>query len=106
MTNFISKSEKIAYKYFKGYGFEDEEIFRLIDIGMRDVRLGLETLEGLLKEDESKYLENIYDILHGLKGLLAQLGNIEIIKEIEVLESSTDIDELRNKTNLLFFDII
>jgi HPt (histidine-containing phosphotransfer) domain-containing protein len=103
MTNFINKTKEIAYAHFKSYQFEDEDIARLTKIGMRDVHSTLETLKLLIKEGDNRDIEALHDTLHALKGLCSQLGNTQIIREIEDLEASFDIDNLINKINLLFF---
>lgn len=103
MTNFINKTQEIAYTHFKSYAFDDEDIFRLIEIGRRDVRATLETLNTLIQVPDRMDLDAIHDTLHALKGLCSQLGNGDIIEEIENLECSFERDTLNKKITLLFF---
>lgn len=102
MTNFINKTEEIAYAHFKSYQFKDEDIFRLIEVGIRDVRSTLETL-ALIKENNNIDVQALHDTLHALKGLCSQLGNTEIIGEIEEIEASISTDTTKKKIGLLFF---
>lgn len=102
MQHFIYKTEKIAYDYFRAFSFEELAIEKLLEIGIKDVSNDLIELKHII-EAESLCKEALHHTLHSLKGVLSQLGNHQIIKQIEAIEACASHKEIHQKTLCLFF---
>jgi hypothetical protein len=102
MHHFIHKTEQLAYTYFKAFSFQDTVIKELLEIAIKEVKYELKKVEELI---EAEYLdkEALHSSFHALKGVLSQLGNHEIIRQIEAIETSSSDEEIHQKSLCLFF---
>jgi len=84
MKNIIHETEHLAYVYLKGFGFADEQIIPLVELGKKNLSEALEKLKKLLNE-EGYSLKDLDNILHAIKGLLLQLGNTQLAQELNAI---------------------
>ncbi len=76
MNTLVEESLQIAAKKFEKFGFQEEQVEKLLLSGKRDLEAEIGKLMQLLSEPEPEK-EAIDKSLHALKGLLYNLGNIE-----------------------------
>jgi len=84
MKNIIHETEHLAYAYLKGFGFEDEQITPLVELGKKNLSEALSNLKKLLDKDTYS-IKELDDALHALKGLLLQLGNTQLAQELNAI---------------------
>ncbi len=102
MHKIITNTEKIANKYLKDFGFEDEQIVSLITQAKIDLSRELENLEPLLNAEELEF-NPINDSLHALKGLLFNLGNHKVAERLNDIRSDVkDLSVIDELQELLF----
>lgn len=92
----------MARKHFKGFGFEDDQIEPLLAAGERDLRKELDKLRQLL-EEENINIDSINLSLHGLKGLLLNMGNTAVADKLVELRQEKDeyiLEELKSLLSL------
>jgi len=76
MNTLVEESLQIAAEKFENFGFQEEQIEKLLLSGRRDLEAEMEKLMQLLSEPKPEK-EAIDKSLHALKGLLYNLGNVE-----------------------------
>ena len=76
MNTLVEESLQIAAKKFESFGFQEEQIEKLLMSGRRDLEAEIEQLTKLLSEPEPEK-EEIDKALHALKGLFYNLGHIK-----------------------------
>lgn len=104
MKNIIDDTVVISYSYLKAFGFKDEQISLLIEVGKKDLHNELSKLKVLMDADTIS-LEDINNVLHALKGLLFQLGNHELAEKLNEIRSNLDSKvSLEEISKLLFED--
>jgi len=102
MYSIINETEKAARDYFGAFGFEEEEIQSLINIGKKDMLKELNLLHELIQHKPSD-IEPINNRLHALKGLFSQLGNHELSNQINTLRQNIETEKnLQIIYNILF----
>lgn len=89
MEQLINETVEIARQHFKGFGFEDQQIEPLLAAGERDLRKELDKLRFLL-EKERVDIDSINLSLHGLKGLLLNMGNTTVADKLVELRQAED----------------
>jgi len=94
MRKIVKKTSKISKKYFKNYGFNNEQIDSMLQLSINDMNKILDKLEISLKENHIKR-KDIKHQLHALKGLVAQLNNIKLAKKIENIEKNINRKDLK-----------
>jgi hypothetical protein len=82
MKKIIRQTEKTAYDYLKAFGFEDEQIFPLVEKGKVDLEKTVLKLEGLLTDSPIAW-DEVDNALHAIKGLLYHLGNNALAERID-----------------------
>lgn len=90
MKSIIDETEIMAYDYFKGFGFNEEQMKALVLQGKKDLRQELTKLKILLNGTEQVSLDEINNSLHALKGLFFQLGNHQIAEQLNEIRSNDD----------------
>ncbi len=94
MEKLIDDTVEIARKHFGGFGFSDDQTETLLASGRRDLLKEFGKLQ-LLLEVEPVEVEAINNSMHALKGLLSNMGNMELAdKFIELRQESEDRDIL------------
>jgi len=104
MKNIISKTEVIAYDYFKDFGFNEDQINSLIIQGKKDLHKELTKLETLLIHADTVSIDDINNILHALKGLLFQMGNHELAEKLNEIRSKDEREVILKDLSELLFD--
>ncbi len=100
MEMLISKTIEIANQHFGGFGFNEDQIAKLLESGKRDLEAELSTLKELLSKEQYD-IEEIDFSLHALKGLLMNMGNVEIanklneIRQEKAKNDTIDIDAMK-----------
>ena len=100
MEILISKTMEIARQHFGGFGFNEDQIAKLLESGNRDLEIELSTLQELLQQ-ENYNLEDIDFSLHALKGLLMNMGNVDVANKLNELRQekakndTIDIDAIK-----------
>lgn len=102
MKKIINETEITARKYFKDFGFRDEQIETLISKGKKDLNKELTKLDSLLK-DNSASLNDINNVLHALKGLIFQLGNHDVAEKLNEIRSHDDRETVLEEISQLLF---
>lgn len=74
MHNLTRETLAIAQKRFETFGFQEDQIEKLLISGRDDLEKEIGKLQHLLKEEKNN-LSNINQTLHALKGLLYNMGN-------------------------------
>jgi len=93
MQKLLDETKQKAYIFLREFGFEEDELDPVINKGLRDIEETLIHLSDLLN-DEKKDKEGLDGLLHGLKGLLFQLGNHNAAYTVEQLRGT------ENKNNI------
>jgi len=104
MNNIISKTEIIAYDYFKDFGFNEDQINSLILQGKKDLHKELTKLETLLIHADTVSIDDINNILHALKGLLFQMGNHDLAEKLNEIRSNDQREVILKEIPALLFD--
>ncbi len=86
----VEESLQIAAKKFEGFGFQEEQIEKLLLSGKRDLEAEIEKLMQLLSADEPEKAE-IDKALHALKGLFYNLGNTEAGDKMNALREDESL---------------
>lgn len=100
MEQLINETVETARQHFKGFGFEDEQIEPLLAAGERDLRKELDKLRQLLEQDTVN-IESVNLSLHGLKGLLLNMGNTTVADKLVELRQEKDEHILSELKSLL-----
>jgi len=100
MNELLEDVEKIAYKSLTAFGFEEEDVIKLVKQAKKDLVSNLEKLKLQLSNNPIDKVE-LSNVLHAIKGLLFQMGDHsraeqinEIREDIDSNESLTDIKKL------------
>lgn len=102
MYSIVNETENIARAYFSAFGFKEEEIQSLMELGKKDMLKELDSLHELIQHRPSD-IEAINNRLHALKGLLSQLGNHKLSNQINTLRQNLEIEKnLQIIHNILF----
>ena len=104
MKNIISRTEIIAYDYFKDFGFNEDQINSLILQGKKDLHKELTKLETLLIHADTVSIDDINNILHALKGLLFQMGNHDLAEKLNEIRSNDQREVILKEIPALLFD--
>ncbi len=104
MKNIITSTEVIAYSYFKGFGFNEDQINSLITQGKKDLHKELTKLETLLIHTDTMSVDDINNILHALKGLLFQMGNHDLAEKLNEIRSKDEREVILKDLSVLLFD--
>ena len=94
-----------AHSYFSEFGFDDEQIERLTLQGTVDLNNLLQQLKEGLEADELKPKE-IDDTLHAIKGIVAQLGNTELAKQLTDIRKDLNEGSSLHEIYRLFFKAV
>lgn len=100
MEQLINETVEMARQHFKGFGFEDEQIEPLLAAGERDLRKELDKLRQLLEQDTAD-IDSVNLSLHGLKGLLLNMGNTTVADKLVELRQEKDEHILTELKSLL-----
>ncbi len=92
MNTLVEESLQIAAKKFENFGFQEEQVEKLLLSGRRDLEAEMEKLMQLLSEPEPDK-EAIDKSLHALKGLLYNLGNIDAGDKMNDLREDESLHE-------------
>ncbi|MEA1953633.1 MAG: hypothetical protein U9O24_04525 [Campylobacterota bacterium] len=103
MKNIINNTKHIAHEHLKGFGFADEQITPLVEMGIKNLTETLTNLKILL-DDESLSLEKLDDALHAIKGLLLQLGNADLAEALNAIRLDLSNPNTVTSISKLFFD--
>ena len=98
----IKETEKMGIAYLKAFGFSDEQVNPLVEIGIKDINNTLSKIEILLEETHPS-IEELNNLLHALKGLLFQMGNTALGEKINEMRSHLSEDDILEIKELLFF---
>lgn len=103
MDNIIEKILSDAKSNFENFGFEEDDITYLLNKARDDLEKQFSDLKQIL-EKPSIDIDKLDKSLHALKGLIMQLGSIELANKInsyrELLESNQDLEDLKNTLHL------
>jgi len=95
MQLLFEETRKRAYVFLKAFGFEDDELDPVIDKGLADLETSIESLSSCVESPESCTKEKLDAVLHGLKGLLFQLGNHHAANKVERLRYTEGLNEIK-----------
>ncbi len=105
MYKIIETTQHIAYDYLQEFGFSDEQILPLIDQAKIDLKNELDRLNTHFNNKETD-LNQINSSLHTLKGIFANLGNLNISDKLGEIRSNVDTNSyLQDIKELLFNDL-
>ncbi len=103
MDNIIEKILSDAKSNFENFGFKEDDITYLLNKARDDLEKQFSDLKQIL-EKPSIDIDKLDKSLHALKGLIMQLGSIELANKInsyrELLESNQDLEDLKNTLRL------
>lgn len=91
MEKFIDEAVEKMREHFLSAGFEFSRIEALGEIGRKDLRSELSKLNELLSQRPLPE-EQIDNVLHALKGLLNNMGNVETARKISDLRNRLEND--------------
>jgi len=94
MKKLLKETRQKAYLFLREFGFDEDDIEPTINKGLKELEETLAYLSDLI-EHHSEDKEEIENALHGLKGLLFQLGNHDVANTVEKLRYSESVDEVR-----------
>jgi len=101
MKKLLEDVEKIAYKSLMEFGFEEEDVLKLVKQAKKDLVNNLNKLELQLNKEPIDRVE-LSNILHAIKGLLFQMGDHSRAEQINEIREDIDSNEsLNNIKNLL-----
>ncbi len=101
MQRLIDETGEIAHARFGEFGFSDEQIATLVASGKRDLVKEFGKLQILLDQEPAD-IEAINDVMHALKGLLSNMGNMVLAdKFIELRQESESGDIIAEIKDLL-----
>jgi len=105
MNKRIKQTLKMAKKKFQSFGFSEEQLSKLLDSGERDLVLELKKLKKLIENNSPNLLE-INKSIHGLKGLLLNMGNQKVGDKLTEFreKSSLDMEDLKEIYEYLKLD--
>jgi len=100
MKKLLDDVEKIAYESLSAFGFEEEDVLKLVKQAKKDLIINLDKLKVQLNSNPIDKNE-LSSVLHAIKGLLYQMGDHsraeqidEIREDIDSNESVRDIEKL------------
>lgn len=93
MKKIVKKTSKISLEYLKSVGFSAEKIESMVQLSINDMNKILTSLEKLLQKKELN-IQKVQKELHALKGLVAQLNDNKLAKEIEEIEKNINRKDL------------
>ena len=91
MQKIIVETEQKAYPFLKKFGFDEKEIPLVVAKGIFDLETIIDQLKVLFPTVSENNIDELDNLLHGMKGLLVQLGNYGLVEEIEKLRNYQDI---------------
>ena len=94
MQKLLNETKEKAYLFLREFGFEEDELEPVITKGLHDLESAINHLSEVL-EKEKPDNEELDGVLHGLKGLLFQLGNHDAANSAERLRYTDNLDEIR-----------
>ncbi len=94
MQKLLNETKEKAYLFLREFGFEEDELEPVITKGLLDLESAINHLSEVL-EKEKPDNEELDGVLHGLKGLLFQLGNHDAANRAERLRYTDNLDEIR-----------
>ena len=103
MSGLVEKSLDIAEEKFKNFGFSDVHITQLLSSAKRDLEGEIVKLEEALNSQEPD-IEKINHMLHALKGLLYNMGNIEAGDTMTELKNDSTVSEKIEKIRRTLYD--
>jgi hypothetical protein len=95
MQLLFEETRKKAYVFLKEFGFDDDELEPVIDKGLTDLEMSIGSLSLCMESPESCTKEKLDGVLHGLKGLLFQLGNHDAANKVERLRDTEEPSEIK-----------
>ena len=93
MQKLLEETKEKAYLFLREFGFEEDELDPIVKKGLKELQETLTDLSKLLKRTTIAH-KDMDDVLHGLKGLLFQLGNHEAANKAEKLRYTEDMNEI------------
>ena len=93
MDELVNETVEIARKYFKGVGFDDEQIASLLKAGKRDLTKELTKIQELL-ESECVDIDAVNLSLHALKGLFLTMGNNSMGEKLNELRKENENEHI------------
>jgi len=103
MQKIIDETEERAFAFLKEFGFSNDEIAPVVAKGIFDLENTCDKLKILFNDFSEEKLDELDDLLHGLKGLLVQLGNTPLAEAIEKLRDYENIESLHDRMNEILF---
>jgi len=101
MKELLADVEEIAYKNLIAFGFEEEDVLKLVEQAKKDLVSNLEKLELQLNSNLVDKIE-LSNVLHAIKGLLFQMGDHSRAEQINEIREDIDAnDSLEDIKNLL-----
>ena len=90
MNKHVTETLQIAKEQFIAFGFNEEQMSKLLASGQRDLEQEMSKLKKLL-EAKPLDIEEINKLTHGLKGLFLNMGNHKIAEKlVDFRENSLD----------------
>jgi transcriptional antiterminator Rof (Rho-off) len=86
MKQIIERTEKVAYDYLKAFGFEEDKVDATVHKGITELENAFNKLTELINCNDLD-IEEIDNVLHYMKGILLQLGNVEDGKFVDLLRN-------------------
>ena len=94
MQKLLNETKEKAYLFLREFGFEEDELEPVITKGLLDLESAINHLSEVLAKEKPDN-EELDGVLHGLKGLLFQLGNHDAANRAERLRYTDNLDEIR-----------
>ncbi len=94
MQKLLNETKEKAYLFLREFGFEEDELEPVINKGLIDLENAIHHLSEVVEKENPKD-EEVDGVLHGLKGLLFQLGNHDAANKAERLRYTDDLNEIR-----------
>jgi len=104
MNKRIKKTLKIAKEQFIAFGFNEEQMNKLLASGQRDLEQELSKLKKLLEERPAN-IEEINKLTHGLKGLFLNMGNHKVAEKLVDFRENSLADEDSMKALLVYLKL-
>jgi len=95
MQQLINETEQKAYTFLREFGFEEEELEPVVTKGLQELAAALEKLIELTNDPDQCTDEAVDGLLHGLKGLLFQLGNHDAANKAERLRHTDNMQKIK-----------
>lgn len=94
MQKLFRETEEKAYHFLREFGFEENELDPVISKGLQELEETLNRLQSQLNQVQPD-IDSLDSTLHGIKGLLFQLGNYDAANKVERLRYLEDVREIR-----------